>query len=126
MSGEDPVGLVVQGTTIAGDDPEILRIALDQAFDYRGDMTIIRRDGTEVEGYLFDRRSERTLEASLVRIMPTDPAVGRIEIAYPDIAEIRFTGRDPAAGKTWENWVRRFAEKKLAGEKASIESDRRD
>ncbi|MDA0296608.1 MAG: hypothetical protein O3A31_11595 [Planctomycetota bacterium] len=126
MSGEKHGDLVVQGTTISGDDPEILRIALDQAFDYRGDVTILRRDGTEVEGYLFDRRSERTLEASLVRVLPLEPQLGRIEIAYPDIAEIRFTGRDPAAGKTWENWVRRFAEKKLAGEEASIESDRLD
>jgi hypothetical protein len=126
VSGEKHGDLVVQGTTISGDDPEILRIALDQAFDYRGDVTILRRDGTEVEGYLFDRRSERTLEASLVRVLPLEPQLGRIEIAYPDIAEIRFTGRDPAAGKTWENWVRRFAEKKLAGEEASIESDRLD
>lgn len=126
MSGEKHGDLVVQGTTISGDDPEILRIALDQAFDYRGDVTILRRDGTEVEGYLFDRRSERTLEASLVRVLPLEPQLGRIEIAYPDIAEIRFTGRDPAAGKTWENWVRRFAEKKLAGEEAGIESDRLD
>jgi hypothetical protein len=126
VSGEKHGDLVVQGTTISGDDPEILRIALDQAFDYRGDVTILRRDGTEVEGYLFDRRSERTLEASLVRVLPLEPQLGRIEIAYPDIAEIRFTGRDPAAGKTWENWVRRFAEKKLAGEEAGIESDRLD
>ena len=29
----------------------------------------------------------------------------------------------PAEGKTFENWVRRYAEKKLAGETASIESE---
>ncbi|MDG2020929.1 MAG: hypothetical protein P8J59_03165 [Phycisphaerales bacterium] len=126
MNSEEQDGLVVQGTSFAGDDPEVIRMALDHAFDYRGDVTIVRRDGTEVEGYLFDRRSERTLEASMVRIMPTDPTLGRIEITYPDISEIRFSGRDPAAGKSWENWVRRFAEKKLAGEEASIESDRLD
>ncbi|RPG20402.1 MAG: hypothetical protein CBB69_003300 [Phycisphaera sp. TMED9] len=99
-------------------------MALDHAFDDRGDVTIVRRDGTEVEGYLFDRRSARTLDASMARVMPTDPTLGRIEIASPDISELRFSGRDPAAGKSWENWVRRFAEKKLAGEEASIESDR--
>jgi len=30
------------------------------------------------------------------------------------------------AGKTWENWVRRYAEKRLAGEKACIESEKLD
>ncbi|RPG05123.1 MAG: hypothetical protein CBC32_013380 [Proteobacteria bacterium TMED72] len=109
-----------------GSHPEVIRMALDHAFDDRGDVTIVRRDGTEVEGYLFDRRSARTLDASMARVMPTDPTLGRIEIASPDISELRFSGRDPAAGKSWENWVRRFAEKKLAGEEASIESDRLD
>ena len=34
-----------------------LRSALEQAFDYRGDITITRKDGSQLEGYLFDRRS---------------------------------------------------------------------
>ncbi len=33
-----------------------LREALEKAFDYRGDITITRKDGTKVNGYLFDRR----------------------------------------------------------------------
>ncbi|MCP4834432.1 MAG: hypothetical protein GY895_06655 [Phycisphaera sp.] len=118
MSGD----VVVQGTTVSGEDPERLRLALDDAFDYRGDVTVVRRDGTEVVGYLFDRRSELTLENSVVRVLPPD-GPSRIEIPYPEIAEIRFSGRDPAAGRSWESWVRRFAEKKLAGEEASIESE---
>ena len=114
--------VVVQGTSVSGDDPERLRRALDDAFDYRGDVTVILRDGTEVGGYLFDRRSHRTLEKSIARVLPPDQD-DPIEIPYPEIAEIRFSGRDPAAGRTWENWVRRYAEKKLAGEEASIESE---
>ena len=117
--------VVVQGTAVSGDDPERLRAALDEAFDYRGDVTVIRRGGDEIEGYLFDRRSERTLEASTIRLMAPG-STERIEIAYPEIAEIRFTGRDAAAGRSWENWVRRYAEKKLAGEEASIESESLD
>jgi hypothetical protein len=37
-----------------------------------------------------------------------------------------FTGKDAAAGKTWENWMRRYAEKKLKGEAADIESETLD
>ena len=114
--------VVVQGTTVSGNDPERLRQALDDAFDYRGDVTVILRDGSEIQGYLFDRRSQPTLQESVARILPPK-SEDHIEIPYPEIAEIRFSGRDPAAGRSWENWVRRYAEKKLAGEEASIESE---
>ena len=36
---------------------EELRVALEKAFDYRGDVTITRKDGAKIEGYLFDRRT---------------------------------------------------------------------
>ncbi len=109
---------------VGADDPEKLRSAIDAAFDYRGDVTIVRRDGDSVSGFVFDRRDEITLEASQLRLLTADGE--RIRIAYPDIHEIRFTGRDAAAGRSWESWVRRYAEKKLAGETASIESDTLD
>jgi hypothetical protein len=41
---------------------EEIRNALEKAFDYRGDVTITRKDGSKVEGYLFDRRTAATLE----------------------------------------------------------------
>ncbi len=34
-----------------------IREALEKAFDYRGDVTITKKDGTQVVGYLFDRRT---------------------------------------------------------------------
>jgi hypothetical protein len=93
-----------------------LRDALEQAFDYRGDVTITRQDGSRVEGYVFDRRNGSTLETSAVRIIPRDSA-GKISIPYSDIAALAFTGRDTAAGKSWEAWVRKYWERKAAGEK---------
>ena len=96
-----------------------VREALEKAFDYRGDVTVTRKDGTTVEGYLYDRRSEPTLEASLVRIIPTPKAgvpVERVMIPYADIAALQFTGRDTAAGKTFEAWIKKYWEKKAAGE----------
>ena len=92
-----------------------LREALEKAFDYRGDVTITRKDGSRVEGYIFDRRSGATLAESLVRIIPQNSAQ-KISIAYSDIAGLAFTGRDTAAGKSWEAWVRKYWEKKAAGE----------
>jgi hypothetical protein len=96
-----------------------VREALEKAFDYRGDVTVTRKDGTTVEGYLYDRRSEATLEASLVRIIPTPKPgvpVERVMVSYSDIAALQFTGRDTAAGKTFEAWIKKYWEKKAAGE----------
>jgi hypothetical protein len=93
-----------------------LRDALERAFDYRGDVTITRKDGSRVEGYIFDRRSGASLADSVVRLMPQNSAE-KVSIPYADIAALAFSGRDTAAGKSWEAWVRKYWEKKAAGEK---------
>jgi hypothetical protein len=95
---------------------EDLRQALEKAFDYRGDVTITRKDGSKIEGYIFDRRTGKTLSDSLVRLYPKDSS-RKESVAYSDIAALAFSGRDTAAGKSWEAWVRKYWEKKSAGEK---------
>ena len=95
-------------------DAEI-REALEKAFDYRGDVTITRKDGSQVTGYLFDRRSGTSLADSFVRIIPSGGGA-KENVAYADIAALAFTGRDTAAGKTFEAWVKKYWEKKAAGE----------
>ena len=94
---------------------EELRQALESAFSYRGDVLITRKDGSRVEGYVFDRRSGRTLNESVVRLLPKDGGPKTL-IPYAEIAALAFTGRDMAAGKTWENWVRQYWDRKAAGE----------
>jgi len=95
---------------------EEIRAALEKAFDYRGDVTITRKDGSTIEGYLFDRRNASTLKDSIVRLYPKN-ANEKVSISYADIAALAFTGRDTAAGKSWEAWMKKDAEKKAAGEK---------
>jgi hypothetical protein len=94
---------------------EEIRVALEKAFDYRGDVTITRKDGTRIEGYLFDRRTGATLKDSLVRLYPKNSSE-KVSIPYADIAALAFTGRDTAAGKSWEAWMKKYAAKKAAGE----------
>ena len=94
---------------------EEIRSALEKAFDYRGDVTITRKDGSKIEGYIFDRIAGATLNASFVRVLPRDSSQ-RMKICYADIAALTFSGRDPAAGKSWEAWVRKYWEKKATGE----------
>lgn len=95
---------------------EDLRAALEKAFDYRGDVTITRKDGSKVEGYIFDRRNGTTLADSAVRIIPKDSRE-KLSVPYSDIAALVFSGRDMAAGKSWEAWLKNYWERKAAGEK---------
>ena len=95
---------------------EEVRQALEKAFDYRGDVTITRKDGSKVEGYIFDRRTGKTLADSAVRLFPKD-SDQKISVPYSDIAALAFSGRDTAAGKSFDAWVRKYWEKKAAGEK---------
>jgi hypothetical protein len=96
-------------------DAEI-REALEKAFDYRGDVTLTLKDGRVVQGYLFDRRPGATLQDSAVRVIPSNERT-KLTIPYAEIAALAFTGRDNAAGRTFDAWVKKYWEKKAAGEK---------
>ncbi len=120
-------GSVEERATLQGWIPELaaeedIRDALEKAFDYRGDVTITKKNGAVVEGYIFDRKSGKTLVDSLVRILPKD-SNQRQSIPYCEIAALVFTGRDTAAGKSWEAWVRKYWEKRARGETYNLAPD---
>ena len=91
------------------------RIAFEKAFDYRGDVTLTLHDGRVIQGYIFDRRVGSTLEDSFVRVIPAGERT-KLAVPYDQIAALTFSGRDTAAGKSFEAWVRKYQEKKAAGE----------
>ena len=89
--------------------------ALERAFDYRGDVTLTLKDGRVIQGYVFDRRSGTTLADSAVRIILANERT-KLTVPYAEIAALAFTGRDTAAGKSFDAWVKKYWEKKAAGE----------
>ena len=94
-------------------DPEVpLAEVIERAFDYRGNVTVERRDGTEVVGYLFNR--DASVATPFVQLFDTS-GDGPIAISYADIRTIRFTGRDPAAGNSYAAWLERKAAAKAQG-----------
>ncbi len=105
----------LQGRVWEPSNDDELREGLEKAFDYRGDVTIRLKDGSSVEGYIFDRRTGPTLADSVVRLFPQGKPE-KISIPYSSIASLAFTGRDTAAGKSFEAWVKKYWEKKAAGE----------
>ena len=100
--------------TLASD--EDLKNALEKAFDYRGDVTLTLKSGEKIEAYIFNRSTGATLAESWVQYF-TPKATDKRKASYAEIARLEFTGKDRAAGKHWEDWVKAWNEKKAAGEK---------
>ena len=112
-----------QGYHADASDPVVLRQAIEMAFDYRGDVTITRRSTPDpLVGYIFDRRvDDGALEGSTLRVLVPDGT--RIELTYADVDRIEFSGRDTAAGRSFETWMKTYVRKKMAGERAEIQAE---
>ncbi len=94
---------------------EDLRQALEKAFDYRGDVAITLRSGERIEAFIFNRRTGATLTDSYVQYF-TPSAPDKRKVSYAEIARLEFSGKDRAAGKHWEGWVKAYNERKASGE----------
>lgn len=118
------VDMSEEGNELAGwtptlHDEQTLRDVIDKAFDYRGDVTVALAGGEELTGYVFDREPKDAIERSKVRLMPADGSPNRT-IPYAEIEAVRFSDRNPASGRSFENWVKKYVEKKQKGEAANI------
>jgi hypothetical protein len=98
---------------MASDDE--VRQALETAFDYRGDVTLTLKSGEKIEAYIFNRHTGPTLAESWVQYF-TPRADDKRKVSYADIARLEFSGKDRAAGKHWEDWVKAYNERRAAGE----------
>jgi hypothetical protein len=93
-----------------------LRLALGKALDYRGDVTLTLKNGERVEAYIFNCQTGPTLVDSFVQYF-SPSATDKRKVSYAEIARVEFSGKDRAAGKHWEDWVKAYNAKKAAGEK---------
>ena len=81
-----------------------LEEVIEHAFDYRGNVTVVRRDGSELVGYLFNRDS--SAPEPFVQVIDED-GNGPLRVRYAEIASVRFTGKDTAEGNSWKAWMER-------------------
>jgi hypothetical protein len=88
---------------------------VDKAFDYRGNVTVQRRDDTVIVGYVSNRNADA--REPYLQIFDVDGA-GPFVIPYADIRMIQFTGKDPAAGNSYAAWLERKAAAKAEGKPA--------
>lgn len=95
--------------TLEGWVPELgehltLAEVIGLAFDYRGDTTVVKVDGTEVEGYIFNRNND--VPEPFIQMVDL-AGNGPLKIPYSEIQNIKFTGKDTAAGNSWAAWLER-------------------
>ena len=86
-----------------GEDMTLAQV-IELAFDYRGNTTVMKSDGTDVVGYLFNRNVN--VQEPFIQMFDAS-GHGPLKIRYSEIENIKFTGKDTAAGKSWEAWVKR-------------------
>ncbi len=100
--------------SLEGWDPEIgpglsIEQIIDHAFDYRGNTTLVLMNGDERVAFVSNRDSSGP--KPFIQIFDEDGR-GPTTIPYSEIRSIKFTGKDTAAGKSWEEWVKRKATSK--------------
>ncbi len=112
-----------QGFVAERSDPERFEAGVLAAVEYRGDITMTTRDGGIIEGYVFDLTG--TLETGSIGYMTReDKSPQRMDAV--EIERIEFSGKDTAEGKSFETWIEKYVQKKIAGERASIECESLD
>jgi hypothetical protein len=95
---------------------------LDAAFDYRGDLTLRLRDGSTIDGFVFNR--EPKAKPPVVQLFVKGEDAPRF-LPYVDIVGVAFTGKDPADGKSYLAWKAKKHGERQA-EAQQIESDLRE
>ena len=93
----------------------VLNELVEKAFDYRGNVTLSLKEGRSMVGYVYNREikgSSRCPEPFL-EIMPENSSE-KLLFKCSEIEKILFTGEDPAAGKSWEEWIAKEEAKKKA------------
>jgi hypothetical protein len=105
-----------QGLIVSRDDGQsALSDAAIMAMNYRGDVTLHPTVGDPVACFVFDSTHE------LLRYMTSDGKKGAC--AVDDLHSIAFSGKDTAAGISFDKWVKRYVERTLDGLDASLDSE---
>ena len=118
-----PEAQSLEGRIFRPANPKELAEAVEQAFDYRGDITLTLASGATIEGYLFNRTP--TGSRPFLQMFPKGQSDERM-IEYADIVSIAFSGKDTASGKSWESWVeKKESQRRAEAEQAAAEAKAR-
>ena len=69
---------------------------IDEAFDFRGHVTVTFTDGKTIEGYLFNRELTPTKGEAYIEIIPKDKDE-RLSFPAATVKSVAITGKDFAS-----------------------------
>ncbi len=96
--------------------------AIDQAFDYRGDVTLSLVNGTTMEGYMFNRISQPPHPHIQMFLKGEEK---QTIVPYSDIQSIAFSGKDTADGQSWQNRMdKKEAERQAEADRIKVENEK--
>jgi hypothetical protein len=85
--------------------PSDIAAAIDEAFRYRGDVTVETVDGRTLEGFLYNRDARpRRGEPYLQVLVRADGS--EVRVPYAEVAAVHLSGKDMADGKIYAAWKR--------------------
>ena len=113
-AGSDETAIYDRGFSWVEGEPGNLEEIVEVAFDYRGDVTVLLRDEDDLVGYLANRSFGRSAQAeSWVEVFPAAGG-SRRRISLVAIRGLILSGKDVASGKSWENWLKKYTERRDA------------
>lgn len=111
---------VLEGRSVAFESVDEIRRTVEEAFDYRGDITIEREGAGPIVGYIFDRHFAGDDVGSWTVRMLTDGSKEKLSVPVASIRRLTFSGKDTAHGKSFEKWMEKYKAKKQAEAAARV------
>lgn len=92
----------IEGTTLPCSTDQARQLALQTAFDYRGDVTLELAQGKKVVGFVY-RYDEKP--GTVFLYLPQGKESVPETLPAQQVVAVHFTGIDPAFGKSWDDWT---------------------
>jgi hypothetical protein len=110
----------LEGKTFKPANREELAKYMQEAFDYRGDTTLLLDDGNTAEGYVFNFDDKRAQVQIYVKGEGKESFPQTID--FNKVIGLTFSGADTAFGKSWDSWQAK-SEKQRATEAERVRQE---
>jgi hypothetical protein len=100
----------LEGKEIIPNNQDELKEAIRLAFDYRGDITLRFKNGSSLEGFVYNFDHVNRVIQLFIKEGPREsvPATA----SYDQVASVFFSGADTAFGKSWDTWQAKSAKQR--------------
>ena len=87
-----------------------LQKQIEAAYDFRGHVTITFKTGAVLEGFIFNRQFEnpKLAQDNFIEVMLKGTAEGK-RFSISELDSVSLTGEDCAAGKSYEDYLKKKA-----------------